>query len=215
MSKKNTNNAPATVNVEANAPEITTRGQKLIDKYFDACSKAKKSAWSVVKVVADTITLPNFDREFGSIRTYANAVDLSPSSISLMHRAFVLYTENAELLADYSYTAVAAMLALPDDVTIDRLINENNLTGRSSVKEVKDAIVNYKSVEAKPAEKPSKDKASETVAEVSDDVESGDESVEVIEVISIPANDDVLYIGGKLWQLSADDVAAIREALGL
>ncbi len=38
---------------------------------------------------------------------------------------------------------------------------------------------------------------------------------EVIETISITANEDVLYIGGKLWQLTADDVRAIKEVLGL
>lgn len=218
MSNKNT--TPATINPDANAPEITARGQKLIDKYFTAVSKAKKSAWSVVKVVADTITSESFERDFGSIRTYAAAIDMSPSSLSLMHRAYVLYVNNPELLADFSYTAVAAMLALPENVSTEQLIKEHGLTGRSSVKDVKEAINSYKTIETEedaPAENPSNDKASDNADEVTIDMESGEvtENGEVVEMISIPAKDDMLYIGGQLWTLSADDVTAIREVLGL
>lgn len=218
MSNKNTNTTPATVNPDVNAPEITERGRKLVDKYFDACTRAKKSAWSVVKVVADTITSANFEREFGSIRTYAAAIEMSPSSISLMHRAYILYTSNAELLADFSYTAVAAMLALPEDVEIAHLIAENGLTGRSSVKDVKEAISRYKSVETDaPAATVAEEKAeTETVGEMAEDVtEDAAPVAEVVDTISIPANEDLLYIGGRLWTLTPEDVATIREVLGV
>lgn len=215
MSNKNTNTTTATI--DTNAPEITARGQKLIDKYFTAVSKAKKSAWSVVKVVADTITAENFERDFGSIRTYAAAIEMSPSSLSLMHRAYLLYTNNEELLADFSYTAVAAMLALPENVSTEQLIKEHGLTGRSSVKDVKEAINSYKSIETEEeaapeeAEAASRGEASENVVSESDDVRTS----EVVDTITIPANEDTLYIGGRLWTLNADDVTAIRELLGL
>lgn len=201
--------------------EITAQGKKLVDKYFNAVDKAKKSAWSVVKVVNDTITAPKFAENFGSLRNYAKAVELSPATISLMNRSYILYAEN-ERLSDFSYTAVAAMLALPENVEIDEFLDKYELTGKTSVSAIKACIEELKAIEDKTESETAAPETaeSETADSETAEGETNGEDIEVvdgevIETISITANEDVLYIGGKLWQLTADDVRAIKEVLGL
>ncbi len=200
--------------------EITAQGKKLVDKYFNAVDKAKKSAWSVVKVVNDTIAAPKFADNFGSLRNYAKAVDLSPATISLMNRSYILYAEN-ERLSDFSYTAVAAMLALPEYVTVDEFLDKYELTGKTSVSAIKACIEELKAIEDKTETAAPETETAETETAENDTAEGEtDDAIEVvdgevIETISITANEDVLYIGGKLWQLTADDVRAIKEVLGL
>ena len=198
---------------------ITAQGQKLVDKYFAAVSKMNKTAWAAVKVVHDTVTAENFTKNFGSIRKYADAVSLSPSSVSLMNRAYILHTEN-ERLEDFSYTATAAMLALPDSIGTDDFLDRYEIDSRTPVSTIKECIEELKKLECKPANDTDDTEDTEDVEETESAQETAQDepesvSGEVVDTIEIVANEDVLYIGGRLWTLTPDDVKAIKEVMGL
>ena len=85
-------------NTIANVTEITAQGKTQVAKYFKAIETAKKSAWSVAKVVYDTVNNANFEKNFGSRNNYAAAIKMSKGSVSMMARAYETYIKNPECL---------------------------------------------------------------------------------------------------------------------
>ena len=206
-------------NATANVTEITAQGKSQVAKYFKAIETAKKSAWSVAKVVYDTVNGANFEKNFGSRNNYAAAIKMSKGSVSMMARAYEMYITNPECLEGFTYTAVTALLAIPEGITVEEFVNLNQINVETPASEIKDAVKRYRAglettqeTETESAEAETESTEAETEStETETETISGD----VVETISIEAGVDVVYIGGKLWTLSPDDVATIKEVLGL
>ena len=201
-------------NTIANVTEITAQGKTQVAKYFKAIETAKKSAWSVAKVVYDTVNNANFEKNFGSRNNYAAAIKMSKGSVSMMARAYETYIKNPECLEGFTYTAVTALLAIPEGITIDEFVNLNQINAETPASEIKDAVKRYRAGLETTQETETERTEAETETE-SAEAETESVSGDVVETISIEAGVDVVYIGGKLWTLSPDDVATIKEVLGL
>ena len=201
-------------NTIVTANTIDAQGMKLVDKYFKAIDSAKKSAWNVAKVVSDTVNDAKFEQHFGSLSTYADAIKMSKSSVSIMNRAYLMYND-FPCLDGFTYTAVAAMLTLPLEYGVEKFLTDYSITSETPVSDVKKAVASVKAIETEDEPESGENDAEIEATEGTDEsdvVETNAEEVE--EMVSVP-NVDLVLIDGKMWELTPEDVAAIKEVLGL
>ena len=188
------------------ATEITAQGKKQVEKYFKAIEGAKKSAWNVAKVVSETVSGEKFDDNFGSLGNYATAIKMSKASVSLMNRAYKLYDGNEDLTG-FTYSAVSVLLALPAEIEVSDFLDRYDIDAETPVSEIKKKVAEVKALATKGEESDGE----ESDGESSESGESGDD---VVDMVSVP-DTDLVYIDGKVWELSAEDVNKVREVLGL
>ncbi len=202
-------------NVTANeAFEITARGQKRVTQYFNAVEKMNKSAWATVKVVYDTVTAETFEADFGSMARYADAIEMSKASVTLMKKAFEIRTKYEKELEGFTYTAVTKLIGFPfDDADIESFLEGWGITAKSSASDVEKAVKQLKTgLEAKDVVD-----VEATEVETTEDEGEAEESCkdEPVATVEVPANANLVIIDGKVFNLTADDVEAIKEILGL
>lgn len=190
---------------------IDAQGMKLVDKYFKAIDGAKKSAWNVAKVVSDTVNDSKFEQHFGSLGNYADAIKMSKSSVSIMNRSYLMYND-FPCLDGFTYTAVATMLILPLEYGVEKFLNDYEITSETPVSEIKKAVATVKAIGTEKETDTDTDDASEET-EVEPTEETAADDV-VQEMVSVP-NVDLVLINGKMWELTPEDVEAIKEVLGL
>lgn len=196
---------------------INAQGQKKVEQYFKAVDGAKKSAWKVAEVVSKTVNDEKFETMFGSLSVYADAIKMSKGSISMMARAYRVYNDN-ECLNGFTYTAVSAMLALPDNMDVEQFVATYEITKDTPVSEIKAHVKALKALTTETEETEGTEETPES-ANGASETETADDSTEsdteIIDTISVPANEDLLIINGKVFNLSKEDVDNIKEVLGL
>ena len=200
---------------------ITARGQKAIDKYFKAIDRARNSAWGVAKVVTETVKSDKFDEDFGSLTTYAAAIGLSKSSVSLQVRAYTLYTELPETLAEFTYTAVCSLLPLvAAGVDVNEFLEAHEIDSKTSVSTIKTDVKSFLEAIAQNDEDFDEEFEDDGDEVVSGEVEETDEDEETnktnkTDTYNVPAGTNFVVINGNIITLDDDDLAAIEEVLNV
>lgn len=150
--------------------EITTLNKEATNavvKYNKALEGAKKSAWSVAKVVYETVRSNKFEEMFGSISNYAKAIGSCKATVSNRVNAYESYKnlpvdgDNRPALG-LSYSQIVEMRKLDDNEKLD-CIEFYDIDDKTTTKDVREFVKDY--IELKAYDVEASEAKQETEAE--------------------------------------------------
>lgn len=116
-----------------------------VDSYYKKLETCEKSAWSLAQLIYDTVNAPNFDECFKSLREYAKAIGSDVSSVSRKCKAVErkMYIEqNLEELPKLGVSQIIETAPIENE-QLEEFITLNEITEKSTVKEVREAVKDF------------------------------------------------------------------------
>ena len=116
-----------------------------VDNYFKKLATCEKSAWSLAQLIYDTVNAPNFAECFSSMREYAKAINMDVSSVTRKCKAVErkLYIEqNLTELPQLGVSQIIETAPIEDNKQ-EEFVSLNEITEKSTVKEVREAVKDF------------------------------------------------------------------------
>lgn len=152
--------------------EVTTLNKEATNaviKYNKALDGAKKSAWSVAKVVYETVHSNKFEKMFGSMANYAKAIGSCKATVSNMVNAYESYKnlpvdcDNRPALG-LSYSQIVEMRKLDDTEKLG-CIELYDIDDKTTTKDVREFVNDYIKAKADDVGESEAEQEAETEAE--------------------------------------------------
>lgn len=116
-----------------------------VDNYYKKLETCEKSAWALAQLIYDTVNAPNFNECFKSLREYAKAIGTDVSNVSRKCKAVErkMYIEqNFEELPQLGVFQIIETAPI-DNEQFEEFVMLNEITEKSTVKEVRDAVKDF------------------------------------------------------------------------
>lgn len=133
---------------------IVKKRETFISKYNAEVAKCNKSAWSLAKVVFSTINDTAFSEVFGNLKKYAEALNVSPASITHLSKAYIsreFVRKNSASLPDFDVENIDNMttsqwqeISAISDTDVLSFIDAKNVRTTDTVKALREKVNEYK-----------------------------------------------------------------------
>ena len=171
-----------------------------VDNYYKKLATCEKSAWSLAQLIYDTVNAPNFAECFSSMREYAKAINMDVSNVTRKCKAVErkLYIE--QNLTELPQLGVSQIIetAPIEDSKLEEFVSLNEITEKSTVKEVREAV---------------KDFLGKTEAETEAEAEEAEETEEAEEAEAKPKSMYIEYNDTSYEIFSPETIEKILELL--
>ena len=152
-----------------------------VDNYYKKLATCENSAWSLAQLIYETVNAPNFAECFSSMREYAKAINMDVSSVTRKCKAVErkLYIE--QNLTELPQLGVSQIIetAPIEDNKLEEFVSLNEITEKSTVKEVREAVKDF--INKTEAEAEAETESEETEAEAEAETESEETEAEAEE----------------------------------
>ena len=141
-----------------------------VDNYYKKLATCEKSAWSLSQLIYDTVNAPNFAECFSSMREYAKAINMDVSSVTRKCKAVerkIYIEQNLKELPQLGVSQIIETAPI-EDSKLEEFVALNEITEKSTVKEVREAIKDFlgkTEIEEAEAEEAEAEEAEEAEAE--------------------------------------------------
>lgn len=179
---------------------IEKKRETFVAKYNNEVAKCNKSAWSLAKVVFSTINDTAFPEVFGNLKKYAEALNVSPASITHLTKAYSAreyIRTNTALIENFDAENIDNMtlsqwqeISAVDEEELVVFFNESEIQSTTATRTIREMVKDFKAI---------------TTAEDTDETEETDEP-EVVEettadevdtmdgVMSISFDGDTIFV---------------------
>ena len=116
-----------------------------VDNYYKKLATCEKSAWSLAQLIYDTVNAPNFAECFSSMREYAKAINMDVSSVTRKCKAVerkIYIEQNLTELPQLGVSQIIETAPITDD-KLEEFVSLNEITEKSTVKEVREAVKDF------------------------------------------------------------------------
>lgn len=116
-----------------------------VDNYYKKLATCEKSAWSLAQLIYDTVNAPNFAECFSSMREYAKAINMDVSSVTRKCKAVERKIYIEQNLTELPQLGVSQIIetAPIEDSKLEEFVSLNEITEKSTVKEVREAVKDF------------------------------------------------------------------------
>ena len=116
-----------------------------VDNYFKKLATCEKSAWALAQLIYDTVNAPNFAECFSSMREYAKAINMDVSSVTRKCKAVERKIYIEQNLTELPQLGVSQIIetAPIEDSKLEEFVTLNEITEKSTVKEVREAVKDF------------------------------------------------------------------------
>ena len=135
---------------------IEKKRDAFVAKYNAEVAKCNKSAWSLAKVVFSTINDTAFPEVFGNLKKYAEALNVSPASITHLSKAYTareFVRTNSALLPDFDVENIDNMtisqwqeISAISETDVLSFIDAKNVRTTDTVKALREKVNEYKMI---------------------------------------------------------------------
>ena len=172
---------------------IEKKRDAFVAKYNAEVAKCNKSAWSLAKVVFSTINDNAFPEVFGNLKKYAEALNVSPASITHLSKAYTareFVRTNSAILPDFDVENIDNMtisqwqeISAISGTDVLTFIDAKNVRTTDTVKALREKVNEYKMIGMEENE--DSEVVSETTADEADDMEG---------VMTISFDGDTIFV---------------------
>ena len=116
-----------------------------VDNYFKKLATCEKSAWALAQLIYDTVNAPNFAECFSSMREYAKAINMDVSSVTRKCKAVerkIYIEQNLKELPQLGVSQIIETAPI-EDSKLEEFVALNEITEKSTVKEVREAVKDF------------------------------------------------------------------------
>lgn len=179
---------------------IEKKRETFVAKYNAEVAKCNKSAWSLAKVVFSTINDTAFPEVFGNLKKYAEALNVSPASITHLSKAYTareFVRTNSALLPDFDVENIDNMtisqwqeISAISETDVLSFIDAKNVRTTDTVKALREKVNEFKQLSdnsegSDEAEDNEPEVVGETTAEEADEMDG---------VMSISFDGDTIFV---------------------